>query len=710
MKRATTFGVRADEKRHLWGGVVAVSLVLTGASDVWAGSFDPQGNYLPAADAVAFVDFGPGFDPAEDRFVPDDADEACVEPPGFEVVEGADAVAGSAYLHVNTLIDDDSFCQERWRVELPAAAASYVATVWVRHGVVDLQMTVVYPDALERDLVVAKMAPTGRTTSDGWVEMSSNAFPVDGANVEAVYLRAFDADTEGTDLDALEVRPAGDYVDPERSCSGVGDPVCGAGEICIHQVCRLGRLSVPPLPDDTIRSQVVDVLASQLRVFYGGRKTRTLDLPQALATLESLRSATDAWTFWDGWARAIRQLHDWHTSARSAIRGVDRQRRLNLCFIEGEADASQAQAPSDATYRDVLVSHDGGEEGTHGIAQGDRLLSVDGQHPIAWSIGLEAVDWAQFRANTDGVYSEYLERLRGNIIKYATTFTVLHCDAGTETCSGIPETYRVGELPLDRGGQVRCDNRPFYHTQDNPGPQHRVGFGFYRGLVTQSTPQEAIYSLLWDTLFGGGDPNGFVNGNIKDAYTLFKQQARGVILDHRAGNGGTLDAAETVTQLVRPPETLLAFASPTDFGKWDGPVTLSEGVSYFNVISQSPGDTMRVGSVDYDPDMPVALLIHRDGSASDFMPFAMKGASSKVRVFGPAATAGAFSTFYELAYYSGVSVQFGTGDSVSKNGRALIGQGVVPDVIVVQKQSDLLQGKDTIHEAALAWLRTELKP
>jgi hypothetical protein len=34
---------------------------------------------------------------------------------------------------------------------------------------------------------------------------------------------------------------------------------------------------------------------------------------------------------------------------------------------------------------------------------------------------------------------------------------------------------------------------------------------------------------------------------------------------------------------------------------------------------------------------------------------------------------------------------------------------VVPDEIVEQKQSDLLAGKDSIHEAALAWVRSELK-
>ena len=35
---------------------------------------------------------------------------------------------------------------------------------------------------------------------------------------------------------------------------------------------------------------------------------------------------------------------------------------------------------------------------------------------------------------------------------------------------------------------------------------------------------------------------------------------------------------------------------------------------------------------------------------------------------------------------------------------------LVPDEIVLPKQSDLLVGKDTVYEAALAWVRSELKP
>src|SRR5262249_36894243 len=102
-------------------------------------------------------------------------------------------------------------------------------------------------------------------------------------------------------------------------------------------------------------------------------------------------------------------------------------------------------------------------------------------------------------------------------------------------------------------------------------------------------------------------------------------------------------------------------------------------------------------------------ILHRDGSASDYMPFGMKGAP-KVRIFAPHATAGAFSTYVELSSWGGLYYQIASGDTIAADGHALIGQGVTPDVVVLPTQSDLIAGKDTLFEAALAWVRQELGP
>lgn len=681
------------------------ALSILAAADATAGDFDGAGNYVPDPNAVASLDFGAELDPMMDRWLPADAPLECGLP-AFTQVVSPDALAGDTVVAVNTNLA--AGCAERFIVDVPEVRASYRATVWMRHGSVDAQMTVVFPDGSGRDIVVAKMGPTGRVTSDGWVELASNPFPVDGVAALAVYLRVYDYDSTGSEIDALELVPAGDYLE-EKPCTGVADPVCGDEQVCVHQQCRIAGLYVPPPPDERVRDEMVDMMQAQLRVFFGGRKTRREDLPLALAQLDTIRGAQTAWQFWNGWATAIRLLQDWHTQANSTLGGISRRKRLNACFIQGDGDTSSAAWPKDPKYPDVLVSHTG-TDGTQGLRQGDRLVAVDGMHPIAWALSLADVSWSHWQANDDAVYTELVERMRASLVAYATHYDVIHCDAQAGTCASTPVRYHVAELPDEEGGLVRCDNRPVYQfpTQDNPNGDHQVGFAFYQGRIKSLPVEAAVYGLLWDTLYGGGDPNGFVNSELKNAFAFFKANARGVILDHRAGNGGTLDAAETATHLVRPPETVLVFSSPIELGGWDGPETPAEGVAFFESLENVA--PMVAGSEDYDPELPVALVIHRDGSASDFFPYAMKGAGDKVRIFGPAPTAGAFSTFHEMEYWGGISYRLASGDSVGADGQTLIGHGVVPDVIVQQKQSDLIQGKDTIHDAAAAWVLTELKP
>jgi hypothetical protein len=679
------------------GATCAVSIAASAA----AGDFDVAGNYVADPDAVAAQDFGAGFDAVAGRYLPADAPPNCATP-AFAQVFAPDALDGDAYIALQTNIF--AGCAERFLVELPKIRGSYRATMWTRHAAVDAQMTILYPEGT--DLVVAKMGPTGRTTSDGWVELATNPFPVDGTQVQAAYVRVYDYDDTGTELDAIEVVPAGDYLETS-ACTRVGDPACRDDEVCIQQLCRRGDLYVPPLPEPRVRQEMVDMMQSQLRVFFGGRKTRLAQLPEALAELESIRRAESGWAFWNGWATSIRLLQDWHTRANGSMGAIDRRKRLNLCFIQGDGDASALQWPKDASYPDVLVSHVGGTDGTYGIGQGDRLVAVDGRHPIAWARDLVDEDWGHWRANTDGVYAELLERMRGLILRFAESFDVIHCNPVDGTCADGPTHYVVAEIPDEEGRQPSCDNRPAYHYPSGATPDefHQVGSNFYSGRVVEAPVDDAVYGLMWDTLYGAVS-----NDPIRSAFAEFKEEARGVILDHRAGNGGTLDGAEAATELSSPPRVPLVFVSPIELGGWNGPESLSEGVALFDALAPLANYPMHAGSTSYDPDMPVALITHRDGSASDFFPFAMKGASPKVRIFGPGPTAGAFSTFYELEFYGGITWALASGDSIAADGSSLIGHGVVPDVVVQQKQSDLLAGRDTLHEEALAWVRQELKP
>ena len=683
------------------------ALTLTaGARIARAGDFDAAGRYFPAKDAVFFEDFT-----APQRYLPDATDMACL-PEHFTVAEESDALSGASALELKTT---DS-CPERFVATVPETKASYRATVWVRHGSASARLLVNYPPESNRTDLSAWMAPTGRATSDGWIELASNDVPVDASDPDpllrpVVYLWIVDfADFGPLDVDSFELVPHGDYVG-ELTCAGARDPVCGEG-ICIGGRCQIGRLSVPPLPEGQLKDDIVDTMEGQLESFFGGKKTRLQDLPVALETLESLRKVTTPWQFWNGWATAIHQLHDWHTNSNGTIGDARPSLRLNACFIEGDADLSRGIVPGHPKYKDILVSHVGPDSG--GLQTGDRLVAVDGQHPIEWARNLSDVNWSYHVASDADSFADSAEALGGPnrpgsaaIIRYAKNITVIRCSGGV--CDGAPETVDVRSLTGASGGaNVSCDNRPFYHLGANgPDPaNHRVFGTFYQGSISGTTPQEAIYGMVWDTLNGGGDPNSPVNSTIRNAVSFWKASARGVILDHRAGNGGTLDAAEYMTQIGRPKQVLAVVRMPMETAGFTGPDNAVEGLALFDLMKGISPYT--VGSDSFDPALPVALLLHRDGSASDYMPYGMKG-SPHVKLFGPGPTAGAFSTYIQFSYWGGISYQLASGDTISFEGESLMGHAVWPDFVVQQKQSDLLAGKDSIHEAALAWVRSELK-
>ncbi len=667
-----------------------------------AGDFDEAGHYVAAKDAVFFEDFD-----APTRYVPDSLDMACL-PDQYAVAEEADALSGTSVAQLQVTPN----CAERFLATLPVGQSSYRATVWIRHGSVDARLIVLYPPETNRHQLSARFAPTGRATSDGWVELATNDVPIDttGDAPPKVYLFLVDfADAAGIDVDAFEMSPHGDYVG-ELACSGARDPVCADG-ICLGGRCRVGGLSVPPLPEGQLRDDMVDTMEGQLETFFGGKLTRERYLPTALETLERARDAETAWQFWNGWATAIHQLHDWHTDSFGPIGEDPSSLRLNACFIEGDADLSHAIVPKDSQFKDILVSHVGPDSG--GLRTGDRLVAVDGMHPIAWARSLTDVNWSYHVASDPDSFADSAEELGGplwqgaSILRFAKTITVLRCDA--TTCDGPPETIAVSSLTGGSGGQdVACDNRPFYHLGANgPDPTNHYVFGrFFQGPVDGTTPQEAIYGMVWDTLYGGGDPSSKVNTTIKDAVTFWKANARGVILDHRAGNGGTLDAATYMTEIGRPEEVIAVTRMPIESAGYTGPADATEGLTLFHADEGT--SPYRVGSPAYDPALPVALILHRDGSASDYMPYGMKG-SPKVKLFGPGPTAGAFSTYIEFSYWGNIGYQFASGDTLSKDGVSLMGHAVWPDVVVQQKQSDLLAGIDSLHEAALAWVRSELK-
>jgi C-terminal processing protease CtpA/Prc len=288
----------------------------------------------------------------------------------------------------------------------------------------------------------------------------------------------------------------------------------------------------------------------------------------------------------------------------------------------------------------------------------------------------------------------------------------VRCNAQTLECQPNVETFDISEIPATDAAVPSCDNRPLYHQQnppeDTPGSlatYHYLPFFPWRDLVVDSQPGENIYGMTWDSLYGTDQG---LTPFFKQSNEFFKQNARGVILDHRAGSGGTRDAPAAITELVRAPADLSVGPTFMMTAGDDGPATDAEGIARFEQLAKIPTQVYEVGSAGADVSIPVALLLHRDGSASDWLPHGMKGAPN-VRIFAPHETAGAFSSFYEFSYWSRFAFQMASGDTITSEGKTLIGHGVEPDVVVQHTQTSLLQGTDLPYEMALSWVRANLK-
>lgn len=484
--------------------------------------------------------------------------------------------------------------------------------------------------------------------------------------------------------------------------------MCAADQVCVYSECRNVGAWVPPIPPD--RDNVTDYLEARMTRLFGPFHERTHDLPNSLVAIEQMRHAKDPWAYWNGFLLAVRKLHDGHTSTSGlADFVVQNPRPITACFIEGDADLTHDVAPKDPAYLDLLVSHTGADH-TLGLHPGDRLVSVDGQHPIAWARSLVEVHWGLAPVSNPRTFAELASSLRALIARYAGQIQVIRCDPVAGTCGAL-ETVSITDLPFDPPGtpvsMVSCDNRPLRHLPDSP-PDHIAPSSdkVYSGVVIESGEDEKIHGLEWESLYTSNGTDG-VGLALKQAVAGWKSNgARGVILDHRTGHGGTLEAPKILWNYAVPKHSS-DYYDDRQRGEDEQP-SADEGKALF-ATAQSKGQINYAGSANPETNVPVALLLTEDVSASDWLPLGMKGAP-KVRIFGPFETNGAFSTRYAFGYWLGMSYVIATGDTFLPDGTTANGHGVVPDEIVLPRQSDLLVGKDTVYEAALAWVRSELAP
>lgn len=681
--------------RTLWRAALGGAAAIAAASPATAGEFDSSGVFSFDAKAVVKLDFTT-FTGAPDAGSGSAKAEA-----------DATALVGGKVLSVS--LEGKGYPIP---LDLPKVAASYRLSFFLKGDCV-AGAAVDYDDGSPGTL--SQAFPTGRVTSDGWVEMSTQPFLVDGtkSGVDArMYLSAYAADKPiEVQIDAVEVVPDGTYVAP-KSCKGLDAAgACGAGSMCIADQCRDARGWFPPLPSEAERTKLAQYWKQKIKDSFGLLVLRKSTMPAALAVLDEMPAAKDNVAFWLPLMEAVRRLGDAHTYAdANPANELPLARPLNVCFFEGKADVSQAAAPSTPSLPDILVSHVGASD-TWGLAQGDRLVSVDGEHPLAWARKLMGPSIWYWEADDPEQIANVLALLRELIALHAETIGVVRCTASSGTCGAAVETIELSKLPAPSAAKpklVDCDNRPFYSVAGAPA-DHDFGGGFgttatvLQGPVLDATLEENIQGLIWNSLLGDG--KGWpVDTALKSAVGAFSK-SRGVLLDHRKGRGGTAQTANILVSFARTPYTpFINFAR--NRASDEGPVDAAAAVERFNQYKSS---AQKFGSPTAQTDVPVALLTTWDVSASDFLLKILQG-GPKVRLFGPGPSMGAFGTFVQYSPWGVMRWSIGIEDAITPEGVVLSTRGVDPDEVVVPKQSDLLAGKDTVHEAAMVWLRKELKP
>ncbi len=658
---------------------------LFAAGPARAASFDDDGTFHFAPDAKVALDFESAELPPLPPMVP--------APKRKQV---SDALSGS------WVIEIAPFQEAAFDVTLPKGPATYRASVWIRGGEATAFVSLAH-DGKHVD-EIATLYPTGRMTSDGWVELANEHIAVDGATGK-VFIGVFSP--PGCDVDAFELVADGAPLGPlGKSCKGIGDAgACGVGQVCYWGACRSVAGWVPPLPPD--REQVTEYLANRLKFLFGPYQQRALDLPNALVAIEQMRHATDPWTYWNGFLLAIRRLHDSHSGSAGGLVdfSVRNPKPIDVCFVEGDADWSHAAAPSDPAYRDVLVSHTGATRNL-GLKRGDRLVRVDGRHPIDWARSLVEVSWGYENAANHTTFAEQAASLRGLVSRHARTIEVIRCDAQKKSCGAVEAIDVLSQPALGDGEAidgVLCDNRPLRHVPGAPA-NHNAPDDLASGIVDASDASERIFGVEWDSLYTTSGSDG-IGPKLKAAVgSLTDQKASAAILDHRRGTGGTLAGPSIIWNFSEKKHPLTFFQ--TRQRAEDEQPTQVAGKALFDAAVNGNDGSLDYAGGSSDAPIPLALLVTSDISASDWLALGLKGMPN-VRLFGPYATSGAFSTRLSFGYWIGVSYTLATGDSFVADGRSINGTGVEPDELVLPKQSDLAQGKDTVFAAALEWIRSQ---
>ncbi|HEY8073867.1 MAG TPA: hypothetical protein VIF62_07155, partial [Labilithrix sp.] len=341
------------------------------------------------------------------------------------------------------------------------------------------------------------------------------------------------------------------------------------------------------------------------------------------------------------------------------------------------------------------------------LVVGDVVDTVDGEPAADW-IARIAPEHGLLAADADSDTAWAGEMLSMAVLRFGHQLSVQRCDAGG-ACTSVAIDLDAARASSAGAVAMRCGPR-FKLAVDVPSG---VDPNAYEAAILETDPAGVV------TLHTNGEPYENDDAWVSTLNQAFTNAASGAFLvDKRRGDGGGGPALEAwAKNLRRDPSYGLFFVSRIDHAAIDGPPGFLANLFATCDGKSTAGNCMYAGLETY-PAMAGAMprktawLDVLDGSASDMSTYFAKGAAG-VRIFAPNRTMGLFGGLGEMGAFlegwNGGSVQLqDTREGATNQERVAgpwhSGTGVDPDEIIVQKQSDLLAGRDTMLERARAWL------
>lgn len=649
------------------------------------------------------------------------------------VLEGERAMELSLGLSgVFVVLDEAAAALRDRRVELsvwyrPQGSYPIVELVYLERGGPDL-----FGDqaAFFAPLGVVRLLPTGRATDDGWIELSTG--PLDyrlTGSIQARMLRILDARTwenaiyrstalQGTSLiDGLEMVDLGPARhDGETECTrGTEATQCGDG------ACFLGRCVDPkPLLGNapTVGDVRDDYLARQafrMQTFGGGRVPESnLDATVAQRLLD-LGSETSLVRYWSEFRRAHDDIADGHLAEPSdAIDFVGRGNAA--CIYQGEIDLLPGGTRIGHLVYRTTTDHPVGAR----LLPGDALTSIDGL-PVSEWVELSSRD-LRYPGDPRGRDFIVAPDILNAAIDAGSTLTFERCSRETGPCTEaqvetitidtaeLTASYRGGAEPSWWRAGSACDFRfslPFSVSGQGDTGSNGVFFSDFRG----------VRSIVIDGVIGFGR----WRRQAIDATTSLPGR---IVLDQRTGGGGTFDG---VSILTAPFLSTAERPFVQVFPQVEPDLTQDSRLQFLRCAAEG-GERNQCGNFfvlplqgqsnppSRVPGARVAVVNGRDVSGNDYLARALKDrVNGPTRIFGAVPTYGAFGPIISLPSLMeelrGGSVQLQDTlfvlDGTDRNLDFTTGIGVEPDEIVYQRQSDAVAGRDTLLQAADAWVRGE---